>query len=596
MVNGVSLMVNVTASCFFSAATLILSVAAAGSTPARSVGHQLNVPSVQDTPGIVLVQADAGMFSREIWREAQQALSFFGHDAGTPDGLPGRKTRAAIRGYQADIGETPTGELSRAAMGLLLERYRNALNQSQATQQSETQLPAIVSEEVSSIADMCSTNASALLARPGFVQESDLNGDGISDYVVDGSASGCIFTCGAQFCTIAVFGSNGQSGYTRSDFLGGSANLSQYSCTGDGTCRIAEEGVQRAPSAPAEPTQHTGQSATIAENAPALGSALIYERYRDLDLPVSRTRNWVFFQFLQAEAIELFVQNRMLNRPMHDLIYYVLTPQAGGEYAIAATNEADPLYVDPQVTHTWKTGLPEIPDGSRVCWQYDPREADFRVFDMVMMVPVPPSPFETIRNFSGISELTRRDPVAPRLTSDRMPCRALLNGAALAPPPPSSAEIWHSMIAETEPKVTVVDKLGYMSNPMGFASEPAWMATLQNNSDLVARELRFAILSETASGLDLLATWEPRAGYIDGLEGELAIIESPPPTENVTVCVEHLTADGSQRTITIVPMEGAQVSGMGWEFRPRAPSKVSQTDRQNACFDPAYLSQLNWPF
>ncbi|MCR9196714.1 MAG: peptidoglycan-binding protein [Hyphomonas sp.] len=590
-------MVNVTASCFLTAAALILSGAAAGSTPVHLIGHQLDglpvPPSVHGTPGIVLVQADAGMFSRQTWREAQQALNHFGQDAGTPDGLPGRKTRAAIRGYQASIGETPTGELGRAAMGLLLERYRNALKRSPAPQQSEIQLPAIVSEEVSSIADMCSTNASALLAKPGFVQESDLNGDGVSDYVVDGSASGCMFTCGAQYCTITVFGSNGQSGYTRSDFLGDSANLSQYSCATDGTCRIADEEVQRPPSTATEPSPATGQNAPIAENTAAFGSAPIYERFRNLELPVSRTRNWVFFQFLRTGGIDLFVQNRMLNRPMHDLIYYILTPRAGGGYAIAASNEADPLYVDPQVTHTWTTGLPTIPDGSLVCWQYDPREADFRVFDTVMMVPTPSSPFETIRNFGGISELTRRDPVAPRLTSDRMPCRGLLNGAGLAPPSTSSAEIWHSMIAETEPQVTVVDKLGYMSNPMGFASEPAWMATLQNNSDLVAREMRFAIHSETDSGLNLLATWEPQVGYIDGLEGELAIIESPPPTENITVCVEHLTADGSQRTITIVPMEGAQVSGMGWEFRPRAPSRVGQTDRQNACSDPAYLSQLN---
>lgn len=587
-------MVNVTASCFLSAATLILSGAAAA---AQSVGHQLDVlpapPSVHDIPDIVLAQADAGMFSRQTWREAQQALNHFGHDAGTPDGLPGRKTRAAIRRYQAEIGETPTGEFGRAAMGLLLERYRNALKRSQAPQQTDTRLPAIVSEEVSSIADMCSTNASALLAKPGFVQESDLNGDGVSDYVVDGSASGCMFTCGAQYCTITVFASDGRSGYGRSDFLGDSANLSRYSCAIDGTCRVADEGGQPPPSTATEPPPGTGQNAPIAENTTASDSASIYERYSSLDLPISVTGNWVRFEFQPIGGIDLFMQNRMLDRPMHDLIYYILTPQAGGGHAIAASNEADPLFVDPQVTHTWTTGLTNIPNGSLVCWQFDPREADFRVFDLLMMVPKLSSPFGTSRNFAGIAELRRRDPIAARLTSDRMPCRALLNGTDPAPPGPSSAESWQGMISATEPKVTVVDKLGYMSDPTGFATEPAWMVTLQNNSNLVARELRFAIHAETESGLNLLATWEPEEGYIDGLEGAVVIIESGPPTETIVACVEHLTADGNQRTITIVPMEGAQVPGMRWEFRPRAPSKFGRTDKQNACSDPAYLSQLN---
>ncbi|UWQ17087.1 peptidoglycan-binding protein [Jannaschia sp. M317] len=53
-------------------------------------------------------------------RLIQTKLNALGHDTGTPDGLIGRKTRAAITSWQASIGAAPTGTLTPAQRRLLL--------------------------------------------------------------------------------------------------------------------------------------------------------------------------------------------------------------------------------------------------------------------------------------------------------------------------------------------------------------------------------------------------------------------------------------------------------------------------------------------
>lgn len=64
------------------------------------------------------------MFSREIRREAQEALNFYGFDTGVPDGIFGTQTQITIRNFQTSKGGQITGEFSRATMGLLLQSYR----------------------------------------------------------------------------------------------------------------------------------------------------------------------------------------------------------------------------------------------------------------------------------------------------------------------------------------------------------------------------------------------------------------------------------------------------------------------------------------
>ncbi|MGB3408004.1 MAG: peptidoglycan-binding domain-containing protein [Jannaschia sp.] len=50
----------------------------------------------------------------------QRRLNDLGHDAGTPDGLIGQRTRAAIVRWQAAVGEEPTGQLTEDQAASLL--------------------------------------------------------------------------------------------------------------------------------------------------------------------------------------------------------------------------------------------------------------------------------------------------------------------------------------------------------------------------------------------------------------------------------------------------------------------------------------------
>jgi peptidoglycan hydrolase-like protein with peptidoglycan-binding domain len=55
--------------------------------------------------------------------QVQLALNYYNFEAGTPDGLFGPSTRAAIRRYQTYIGEPATGELTAAQTSVLLSAY-----------------------------------------------------------------------------------------------------------------------------------------------------------------------------------------------------------------------------------------------------------------------------------------------------------------------------------------------------------------------------------------------------------------------------------------------------------------------------------------
>lgn len=64
--------------------------------------------------------------TREANRQTQVALNYFGFPAGTPDGVLGRNSRAAIANYQAFMGYAPTGELNLYERDFLVTSYNRA--------------------------------------------------------------------------------------------------------------------------------------------------------------------------------------------------------------------------------------------------------------------------------------------------------------------------------------------------------------------------------------------------------------------------------------------------------------------------------------
>ena len=57
--------------------------------------------------------------SRDTVRQVQAYLALLGYDLGPVDGLPGRRTTAAVRRFQQDFGMTPTGRISDELLVLL---------------------------------------------------------------------------------------------------------------------------------------------------------------------------------------------------------------------------------------------------------------------------------------------------------------------------------------------------------------------------------------------------------------------------------------------------------------------------------------------
>ncbi len=64
--------------------------------------------------------------TREANRQTQVALNYFGFPAGTPDGVVGRNTRAAIANYQAFMGYPPSGQLNQFERDFLITSYNRA--------------------------------------------------------------------------------------------------------------------------------------------------------------------------------------------------------------------------------------------------------------------------------------------------------------------------------------------------------------------------------------------------------------------------------------------------------------------------------------
>ncbi len=218
-------------------------------------------------------RSNAYSAQRQTNRETQTALNYFSFPAGTPDGVIGSRTRAAVRQYQAYMGFPVTGELTAYQRELLVSSHNRAqvggpqvikaMNSSKGVRSllqtwhgeaggtrsaSYGGMPPEVSDAVDEIAASSDPSPEQLLQRSGFVQLADLNGDGKTDYVLDTSVTGSSFWCGDTSCSVMVFAST-PDGYKRNDFLTYEAKPAMFSCH-QGVCRMSENTPKMASNTP----------------------------------------------------------------------------------------------------------------------------------------------------------------------------------------------------------------------------------------------------------------------------------------------------------------------------------------------------------
>lgn len=231
-------------------------------------------------------------------RETQTALNYFGFNAGTPDGVMGQRSRSAIIQYQSYVGFPATGQLSPYERDFLVSSYNRAqIGGPQVVKAMQTHqhgvrslltvwyseatgvrtagsgyagMPDIVGAAIDEVAASSDPSGEQLLARSGFIQLADLNGDGKNDYIIDTSKAGSSFWCNSNDCTVMVFTSASQ-GYQRSDFLTHDATPASFSCHLS-VCRLTEAqtqmAVQQQPAAPVQPTPTVPVQQVPAQQAP----------------------------------------------------------------------------------------------------------------------------------------------------------------------------------------------------------------------------------------------------------------------------------------------------------------------------------------
>lgn len=84
-------------------------------------------------------RSNANSAARVQNRATQTSLNYFGFPAGTPDGVMGRKSKAAISHYQGYMGYPVTGQLTEYELGFLNSAHQRALASGfQATQQANS--------------------------------------------------------------------------------------------------------------------------------------------------------------------------------------------------------------------------------------------------------------------------------------------------------------------------------------------------------------------------------------------------------------------------------------------------------------------------
>ncbi|WP_136442867.1 peptidoglycan-binding domain-containing protein [Pacificoceanicola onchidii] len=204
-------------------------------------------------------------------RETQTALNYFGFNAGSPDGVLGRKSRAAVTQYQVLMGYVASGQLTEFERNFLMTSYQRAQAGGATTATLIAQnprgvqgllldyrdeqtggvgarsalaghygLPPVIAQTVNEIAKSSDPTAEQLVNRHGFIQLADINGDGQTDYIIDTSVTGSAFWCSAQACTVRVFASTPE-GYERNDFQAFNVTPAMFACT-RGTCSKTNDG------------------------------------------------------------------------------------------------------------------------------------------------------------------------------------------------------------------------------------------------------------------------------------------------------------------------------------------------------------------
>ena len=232
--------------------------------------------------------------------EVQTALNHFAFPVGRPDGVLGRRSRAAIGEYQALLAFPATGNLTEMERQILVTSYQRALiggpqvtkvvssspvglrglllaqrdemlgmGQGMMAQGDYGGMPPEIAEAVDEIARNSGIEGAQLVQRAGFVQLADMNGDGRSDYLLDTSVTGSGFWCSGQDCAVRVFVST-PDGYRRNDFQLADPTPAAFDCSG-AVCRIGEQTQLAAqPVAPAAPEAEAG---TVMAGATASGEA-----------------------------------------------------------------------------------------------------------------------------------------------------------------------------------------------------------------------------------------------------------------------------------------------------------------------------------
>lgn len=254
-------------------------------------------------------RAPAYSAARAENRETQTALNYFGFNAGSADGVLGRRSRAAITQYQIHMGYPATGHLAPYERNFLVSSYNRAqiggpqvikamqgpqgvrgllhswrdeaagLRTAGSSYGGNTYggLPPEVSHAVDEVAASSEPSGEQLLQRTGFMQLADLNGDGRNDYVLDTSVSGSSFWCGASNCSVMVFASTPQ-GYQRNDFLARGVTPASFACH-QGTCRMTDAGAE----APVQAAQETRSTVTAAAAQPSasLGGITLFDQPKE---------------------------------------------------------------------------------------------------------------------------------------------------------------------------------------------------------------------------------------------------------------------------------------------------------------------------
>jgi hypothetical protein len=249
------------------------------------VGSAINNSNKRTTTKRV-VTSSSNTATRNRNRETQTALNYFGFNAGTPDGVLGRNSRAAISGMQAYLAFPVTGKLTQFERDILIGAYQRGISGSPeaakllasaegskallADQKAlmtgaparrttgYAGLPIEVSDAVDEIADSSDPSAEQLLQRSGFIQLADLNKDGKTDYIMDTSFSGSSFWCSSVQCKAIVFASTAD-GYQRNDLLAFNPTPATFQCIGGG-CVVNEQPatVMASTEAPVTPAPETG--------------------------------------------------------------------------------------------------------------------------------------------------------------------------------------------------------------------------------------------------------------------------------------------------------------------------------------------------